>query len=142
MSNKYIDITSLLKFSLDKLEKLNIFPDFVVVATENFPFRSKSIFKKIIDKIIKFNYDIVICDTIIKGSILEKNNNELNVIIDGIIPKEIIKKRYSTCSIGFGCIMKPTNIRSGNLLSGKIGKISIKNHKEYIEINENNSRNF
>ncbi len=142
LSDKYIDITSLLKFSLNKIEKFNIFPDFVIVATENFPFRSKIIFNKMINKIIKHNYDVVICDSVIKGSILEKSDSKLNVMIDGIIPKEIAQKKYSSCSIGFGCIMKPANIRSGNLLSGKIGSITIKNPKEYIEINENNLRSL
>ena len=138
LSNSYISITTLLQFALKKIEQLKIFPDLIVVATENFPFRSNKIFQKIIDKIIKYNYDIVICDKNEKGSIILKNEKQRNVIVDGIIPKSVIKSQYSTTRIGFGCVLRPSNIRSGNLLDGKIGSLTINDHREYLEVNKTN----
>ena len=95
-----------------------------------------------ISKIIKNNYDILICDKNEKGSIILKNKNERNVLIDGVIPKSLVKTRYSTTRIGFGCIMRPTNIRSGNLIDGKIGAMTIKDHKQYLEVNKLNVKKF
>ncbi len=138
LSNSYISITTLLQFALKKIEQSKIFPDLIVVATENFPFRSNKIFQKIIDKIIKYNYDIVICDKNEKGSIILKNEKQRNVIVDGIIPKSVIKSQYSTTRIGFGCVLRPSNIRSGNLLDGKIGSLTINDHREYLEVNKTN----
>lgn len=142
LSNSYVSITSLLQYALSKIEKLKIFPDLVVVATENFPFRSHIIFEKMIKKIIKNNYDIVVCDKNIKGSIILSNKSEKNILVDGIIPKSLLNKKYSTTSIGFGCVMRPSNIRSGNILSGKIGNLNIKDHREYIEVNKSNISKF
>ena len=113
-----------------------------MVATENFPFRSNKHFEKIIKKIIKNNYDAVICDKNEKGSIILKNKNDINIIVDGVIPKPLFKKKYSTTRIGFGCVMRPSNIRSGNLLDGKIGTITINDHREYLEVNKFNVKKF
>ena len=142
LSNNFVSITTVLQYTLMKIEELNIFPDLVIVATENFPFRSKEIFEKMISKIIKNNYDILICDKNEKGSIILKNKNERNVLIDGVVPKSLVKTRYSTTRIGFGCIMRPTNIRSGNLIDGKIGAMTIKDHKQYLEVNKLNVKKF
>ena len=142
LSNSYVSITSLLQYALDKIEKLKIFPDLIVVATENFPFRSNFIFDKIINKITRNNYDIVICDKSEKGTIILKNKNAKNVLVDGVVPSSILKNKYSTTRIGFGCVMRPANIRSGNLFDGKIGNFTIKDHREYVEVNEFNLAYF
>ena len=62
LSTMFVSVTILLQYALKKIEDINIFPDLVVVATKNFPFRSSKIFETMINKIIKNNYDIVICD--------------------------------------------------------------------------------
>ena len=82
------------------------------------------------------------CDKNIKGSIILSNKSEKNILVDGIIPKSLLNKKYSTTSIGFGCVMRPSNIRSGNILSGKIGNLNIKDHREYIEVNKSNISKF
>ena len=38
--------------------------------------------------------------------------------------------------------MKPTNIRSGNLIEGNIGTVTIKDHKQYFEVNKSNLEKF
>ena len=38
--------------------------------------------------------------------------------------------------------MRPTNIRSGNLIDGKIGTMTIKDHKQYLEVNKLNVKKF
>ena len=43
----------ILKNEIEHLEKTKIFPDIVVIATENFPYRPKAIFDKMIKKVIK-----------------------------------------------------------------------------------------
>jgi len=142
LSNTYVSIVSLLQYTLKKIENLKIFPDFVVVATENFPFRSSKHFDKIIKKIIKNNYDVVMCEKSEKGSIIQQNKNNINILVDGVIPKPFLKQKYSTTRVGFGCVMRPTNIRSGNLLDGKIGTVTINDHREYLEVNKLNIKKF
>ena len=58
------------------LEKKNIIPDIVVVATENFPFRQKNIFENSIKKLIDNNYDIVVYTKEEKGTIFKNKSNK------------------------------------------------------------------
>ena len=84
----------------------------------------------------------MICEKSEKGSIIQQNKNNINILVDGVIPKPLLKQKYSTTRVGFGCIMRPTNIRSGNLLDGKIGTVTINDHREYLEVNKFNIKKF
>ena len=64
------------------LEKKNIIPDIVVVATENFPFREKNIFEKSIKKLINDNDDVVVYTKHEKGTIFKDTSNKFEVLIN------------------------------------------------------------
>ena len=135
LSEPYVSITATLKYTLTMLEKKNIIPDIVVVATENFPFREKNIFEKSIKKLINDNDDVVVYTKHEKGTIFKNKSNKFEVLVNGTIPKNILNEKISVCRIGYGCAVRPDIIRSGNLFNGKIGTIMIKNNNYFTEIN-------
>ena len=139
LSDKYIDIFSTVQFFLKKIENNNnIFQDIIVVATENFPYRPKKIFDEMIKKTIDKNYDVLIAAKIEKGSIFTKQNNKIEKIIDGLIPTDIRDKKVLVSRIGVSCVMRTSNIRSGNFFSGKIGYYEIDDPLVMTEINQSN----
>ena len=72
LSLDYIDIGTIAKYYLKKLEKNKIFADYIVLATENFPFRDYKIFDKMLEQIHKENSDIVYAVKEKKEQFLEK----------------------------------------------------------------------
>jgi glycosyltransferase involved in cell wall biosynthesis len=138
LSEPHISTMSIVKYALEKLEKRNIFPDLIIVATENFPLRPKNIFDKMIKKIISENKDAIICVKDENGSILSEKNHRLNLITNGIIPKKLKEEKIYINRIGFGCILRPKVINSNNLFSEKIGIIRIKNSISFTEFEKSN----
>jgi rhamnosyltransferase len=142
LSEPYINITTTLKYTLNMLEKKNIIPDIVVVATENFPFRQKNIFENSIKKLIDNNYDIVVYTKEEKGTIFKNKSNKFEVLVNGTIPKKILSEKISICRIGYGCSVRPEVIRSEDLFNCKIGTIKVKNDNYFTEINSKNLRSL
>ena len=88
LSLDYIDIGTIAKYYLKKLEKNKIFADYIVLATENFPFRDYKIFDKMLEQIHKENSDIVYAVKEEKGTIFREINKKISKINDGLIPKK------------------------------------------------------
>jgi|TARA_B110000971_G_scaffold118358_1_gene121252 rhamnosyltransferase len=138
LSDTFIDIKSILTFFLDRLEKKKTI-DIVVVATENFPLRNSNIFDKMINKLIKNNFDTVIACKEEKGSIFIKKDNKLNKINDGEVPFNLRSQDAFTSRIGIAYVTRASSLRKeGNLLSSRLGYYYIDNTLEITEINNKN----
>ena len=112
-----------------------------MVLTENFPFRSKKIFDKMIRLAINKNHDVVFLSQNLKGSIFQKKDNKYKNIVNGFIPSKINKEMLLS-RIGVASLFKISKIRSGDILEKNIGFIIDKNHETFIEINNNNIKNL
>ena len=82
--------------------------------------------------------DIVVYTKQEKGTIFKNVSNKFEVLINGTIPKNILSEKITICRVGYGCAVRPSIIRSGNLFNGKIGTIMIKNNNYFREINLSN----
>ena len=111
----------------------------MVVATENFPLRNSNIFDKMINKLIKNNFDTVIACKEEKGSIFIKKDNKLNKINDGEVPFNLRSQDAFTSRIGIAYVTRASSLRKeGNLLSSRLGYYYIDNTLEITEINNKN----
>jgi len=138
LSDTFIDIKSILTFFLDRLEKKKTI-DIVVVATENFPLRNSNIFDKMINKLIKNNFDTVIACKEEKGSIFIKKDNKLNKINDGEVPFNLRSQDAFTSRIGIAYVARASSLRKeGNLLSSRPGYYYVDNTLEMSEVNNKN----
>ena len=90
LSEPHVDIISIVKYSLEKLEEKKVLPDLVVLMTENFPFRKKGLHDKMIKKLVYNDYDSLFVAKKEKGSIF--SNSKL--ILDGTVPKKIREKIF------------------------------------------------
>ena len=108
--------------------------DIVVVATENFPLRNATIFDKMITKLTKHNYDNVIVCKNEKGSIFLNKNNRITKINDGEIPTGMRSQEIFSSRIGIGYVARVSNLRKGNLTSGRSGRYFVDNGLEMTEV--------
>ena len=141
LSLDYIDIGTIAKYYLKKLEKNKIFADYIVLATENFPFRDYKIFDKMLEQIHKENSDIVYAVKEEKGTIFREINKKISKINDGLIPKKIRDIKNLSSRIGLSLIAKANIIRSGNFNTKNICIHNVKDQFSFIEVNRSNIKN-
>jgi len=120
LSEDFIDLNSVLKFSLNQIEKNKIY-DVIVIASEYYPLRIKGIFDKLIKKLINGNYDTVVATRFEKGSAWKKDKLESNYhcLYNNQIPRKIKDSKLIVTNLGYACVTRPSMIRSGNLLEGR-----------------------
>ncbi len=138
LSEPHVDIISIIKYSLEKLEEKKILPDLVVLMTENFPFRKKGIHDKMLKKLVDNDYDSLFVVKKEKGSIF--SNNKL--LIDGTVPKKIRENNILISRIGICTILRPNKIRYGSILDGKVGIFNLEDELSFLEVEKRNSSNI
>ena len=138
LSDDFIDLNSVLKFSLEEIEKRGKIYDLVVVASENYPYRSEKIFDKLIRKLINNNYDTVIASKVEKGSLWKRNRKENNYdcIYDNQTPRKVRENQLVATNTGYACVTRPSKIREGNLLNGKTFFYEIQDPFSFVEVND------
>ena len=134
LSDNFIDIKTTVSYFVDKLEQKGISPDIIAIATENYPLRDPEIFDKMINQLIKNNYDVVISSNKEKGSIFTKTSNKIQMMNDTEIPSKLRTKISYVSRIGLSCIVRVSKLRSGSLFSGRLGIYDIDNDIEMTEI--------
>ncbi len=138
LSEDYFDLNSILKFTLDKLEKKNIIIDLVVLMTENFPLRKKNLHDRMIEKTIQNNYDALLVVKNERGTILLENE----VILDDTIPRKMNRKDALLSRLGICTVLRPHQIRKGKILDGKIGTYKIDDELSFIDFKNDKKKVF
>ena len=138
LSAPHIDIISIVKFTLNEFEKKKIYPDLVVLMTENFPMREKGLHDKMIKKTVDNNFDSLFVVKKEKGTVFF--NDQL--LVDGTVPKKIQEKKVVTSRIGICTILRPEKIRQGSIFEGKVGTYTLNDEFSFIEINKFNEKKF
>ena len=138
LSAPHIDIISIVKFTLNEFEKKKIYPDLIVLMTENFPMREKGLHDKMIKKTVDNNFDSLFVVKKEKGTVFF--NDQL--LVDGTIPKKIQEKKVVTSRIGICTILRPEKIRQGSIFEGKVGTYTLNDDFSFIEINKFNEKKF
>jgi rhamnosyltransferase len=139
LSKSSSDLISVSRYALNKIEKKGIIPDFIILLTEEYPFRENNFFTALVKKIVNDGLDLVMASSDEKGGVwTQDKKNNIDLIVDGLIPKKLRTKITIRTSFGAGCIITPQNLRSGNIYKGKVGFLKVKNPISFISINEKN----
>jgi rhamnosyltransferase len=141
LSASYVDLFSVIKFFINKLEK-NFFSDYVLIATENFPFRKNLVFDLMIKKSIKNDYDLNIAIKKEDGSIFSYKNKIFTKIVDGFLPKNYKNETVFKSRIGYACVVRTSALRAGFFRNKKIGYHEIKDEIGMVEVNNDNIQSF
>lgn len=138
LSAPHIDIISAVKFTLIELEKRKIYPDLIVLMTENFPMREEGLHDKMLKKTIDNNFDSLLVVKKEKGTVFF--NDQL--LVDGTIPSKIQEKKILSSRIGICTILRPEKIRQGSIFEGKVGTYVLNDEFSFMEINKQNEKKF
>jgi len=126
-----------LKYSVDYIENIDIYPDLVVMMEEVYPFRDDKIIDEVISQLLYSGNDTIV------SSIKEdrdmwyqtRQESELNLNNDALIPKAI-KNESLLSAPGFCSATYVQNARDESLFDKKIGLFKIDNVISSIAISE------
>ncbi len=134
LSDPGINLEMVQKFSINKIERLNQFPDLIVHLEETFPFRDVDLVDNAIEELLKNGYDTILAAKEESGWLWkEDETKKINRIDEGDIPRIIKKKTYVGLH-GLCCITYPVYIRKGSLLGKKVGLLKVENYLSWLEI--------
>jgi CMP-N-acetylneuraminic acid synthetase len=133
LSQEHVDLEQVLQFSLEEIEKLNIYPDLLVILEATYPFRQNGLIDNMLQQLIDKGLDSVIPVRAEYKSCWRNKDNRMERIDAGFIPRAIKEPLYVGL-IGLACVTHPVFIREGRRLGEKIGFVQVRDPYSSIEV--------
>ena len=130
LSEEYIDIFEVVKFTLERVEEDSKHFDLIVLLEEVYPFREENLIDNMILQLIYKGQDTVIAAIQEKRSVWIQPDNEselMNIEKDILMPRSLRKSRAFIGMLGICCVTHPMMIRTQSVLDGKTGLYKITN---------------
>ena len=130
LSEEFIDIFEVVKFTLERAEEDSKHFDLVVLLEEVYPFREENLIDNMILQLIYKGQDTVIAAIQEKRSVWVQPDNEselINIEKDILMPRSLKKSRAFIGMLGICCVTHPMMIRTQSVLDGKTGLYKITN---------------
>ena len=135
LSEEHINLEKVQQYSLQELEKKDIYPDLLVHLEETFPFRPLQIIDNMILKLLGEGYDTVLASKDESGWLWQQHDHERIKRIDkGDIPRKFKEKTFKGLH-GLACISHAEFIRKGNLIGNKVGLYNVDYPLADFEVN-------
>ncbi len=139
LSSKFISDQELISYVVKEQEKNNKNYDLVVSIKETYPFREKDLINKMINSMLKNNYD-----TIIAAKYEERNiwkiatNTKAEISPDNFVPRDLKDHKNLVSLFGLCCITRAWTVKTGDIFKNKnVGIYEIKNSLSSIEVRDN-----
>ena len=130
LSEEFVDIFEVVKFTLERVEEDSKHFDLVVLLEEVYPFREENLIDNMILQLIYKGQDTVIAAIQEKRSVWVQPDNEselINIEKDILMPRSLKKSRAFIGMLGICCVTHPMMIRTQSVLDGKTGLYKITN---------------
>ncbi len=143
LSENHIDLLTVSNYSLKQLEYRKIYSDYIIVASELYPFREKNFFNNLIKKIHQNNFDCVVAVKEENKIVwFESNEFKRKNLGESFIPSKIKGKKNFIGLYSYGFIIRPNILRNLTINDSKVGYINVKNpisileYKNYSKLNK------
>ncbi len=142
LSEDYIDILEILKFTLEMYEQNNPIPDFVFLLEETYPFRPEGLLDKMVERAVREGLDCLIAAKSEERGIWLESEDKLSIFSDGFMPRTLKQSRALVGLVGLGLLTRPMAIRSGNINSGNVGLYEVDNPFAAIQVRDSLTGKF
>ena len=139
LSHGHINLHTVQKFSLEKLEQNGYYPDLVFHLEETFPFREAGLLDSMINNLLEEGHDSVIAARQETGWLWrEAADRNFQRIDSGDVPREFKEKTLIGLH-GLGCVTHPEFIRNENMTGFKTGLYEVGNSLASFEVRDSNT---
>lgn len=133
LSREHVDIVQVLRYSLDQIEDLKIFPDLVVSLEVTFPFRPQGLLDDMILQLCQDGYDSVVAARKENKGIWKQTEERIVQLDEGLTPRQLKDPTFIELK-GIGCVTHPEFLRQGRLLGERIGIYEVTNICSQVEV--------
>lgn len=133
LSREYVDLGTVLRYSLERIEELKIFPDLVVSLEITFPFRPRGFLDDMIEQLAHNGLDSVVAARRENKAIWKEREERIIQLEEGLTPRQLKTPTYVELK-GVGCVTHPQFVREGNLLGERVGIYEVTNPYSPIEV--------
>ena len=142
LSDEKVSLEAVYKYTLDMLEKKDMYYDIIVLLEETFPFRDKNLIDQMLEYFVLNNLDCIIAAKKEFSWIWNNNSEKKYERIDkGDIPRKL--KDFILIGVqGLGIITLPKVIRTGSPLSKNSSFYIVENKLSHLEIRDNDDINI
>jgi glycosyltransferase involved in cell wall biosynthesis len=140
-SSPEIELESVLKYSIEKLEKMGILADIVAILEPTFPFRTPDLIDKLIEQMIYQGLDTITPGKKDYGAFWIEDRKSLKRVDSGDIPRTL-KKPIHVGLKGLGCITYPHILREEKIFGENVGILEIDNPYSVLEVRDQTSIEF
>lgn len=121
LSEDYIDVVDVLRYTLEQIETSVAVPDLVVALEETYPFRSPDMLDSMIQRTVDEGLDTVIAARRENRGIWVESHGETSLLGEGFMPRDLKQTHAMVGLLGFGCVTRPMFLRQGNFFGRKVG---------------------
>ena len=140
LSESHVNLESVQKYSLDKMEESDLYPDLIVHLEETFPFREPGLIDAMINHLLEGGYDSVVAAQPESNFLWQEDEKGNFVRLDsGDVPREFKEKSYIGLH-GLGLVTHPEFIRQGRMLGEKVGLYIVHSPLAGFEVRDQESR--
>ncbi len=133
LSKEYVDLAQVLRYSLNRIEELKIFPDLVVPLEITFPFRPKGLLDDMIAQLAEKGFDSVIAAKRENKAIWKESEGRITQLEEGLTPRQFKEPTYVELK-GVGYVTHPEFLREPDLAESKIGIYELDNPYSHLEV--------
>jgi CMP-N-acetylneuraminic acid synthetase len=133
LSEEHIDIASVLRYSLEQIETLSIFPDLFVSLEITFPFRPRGLLDEMILQLARNGLDSVIAVKRENRAIWKERGSKIIQLDEGLTPRRFKDPSFIELR-GVGCVTHPEFLRQGGILGQSVGIYEVDNPYSHLEV--------
>jgi rhamnosyltransferase len=140
LSEDYVGLDAVYKFSIDSLENSGVLSDLIVALEPTFPFRYDGLIDEIIEYTLSGGYDSVVAATLENGSIWKEEGSDDNIVYERLDSGDAPRKYKESFYIGIKglcCVTHPIFLRNERILGDKVGLFRISERLCSIEVRNN-----
>ena len=138
LSREYVDINMVAQYSLNQLEKEDIFPDAVIIMEITYPFRPPGLINNMIASYVKNGFEsLVPARKECRYSWLEDKEHNIRNLTDSIMPRRFKETPVYISLFGLGSITNTASIREGSVLGNSVGVYEITSSYSAMQISNN-----
>ena len=137
LSGDYVDISDVLRYTLQEYEQSHNTPDAIVLLEEIYPFRINRHIDDIVSMLLSSNLDSVVPSFQERRGLWIKECESVTCLIDGMIPKQLREKKGFVSMIGYGYATRPGLVRDRKGLGTNVGLYEIEDSMATVSVCDN-----
>ena len=139
LSNNYVGVADVIKFTLEEYERLYGKLDIVLFLEETYPFRDKNEIDHMINTLLKEGKDSLIAVSNEKKGAWIKNETKVTPIIEqNFMPRKLKSQTINIAQVGYCTLLKTEFISFGDIMGPNILLYNIDKKLSTIEVKDNN----